>query len=401
MATTPTVTAWDEQGKPVPASKSAAAWDEKGNPIPAATAKPPLKDSYLNQIVTGPSLAGMEAGLPSPAAQSPENAESMALGAAIGAPIEGLALGGARALPAIGRSVLGAYGGSYLGERGGEALGGVFGPEGRDVGGRIGAGLGGLTGGYMGLRGMKVPSSKGSLIESLFGDKAPLAVKPTPPDPFAGATSSANPPMGAKLPPVPPTAPTPFPTVQPKTSLAVKPQTPSTSMYPEPRTPLPSDRPGSMWSVERETLPSRAQRGQPGAGEVLQNIGDKPVLYSPKPSIGTPDPEFEALRGRQSLFDLGEYQGATGSQIVPEKPLSASAPGVPQGSPTPFSQLPGYQPSEKAATMAAPRTSLGPEFEAQQGQEQINRYKAIQRNPKATPEDLAEASARLKELGAI
>lgn len=61
----------------------------------------------------------------------------------------------------------------------------------------------------------------------------------------------------------------------------------------------------------------------------------------------------------------------------------------------------GYRPTEKATTLSQRVSSRGPEFEAAQRQEMIDRYKGIQRNPNATSEDLAEATARLRELGAI
>lgn len=62
-----------------------------------------------------------------------------------------------------------------------------------------------------------------------------------------------------------------------------------------------------------------------------------------------------------------------------------------------FKAAASYKPSEKAATMSAPAKSYGPEFEAQQAQEEINRARKILDNPKATEEDKTEASARLME----
>lgn len=60
-----------------------------------------------------------------------------------------------------------------------------------------------------------------------------------------------------------------------------------------------------------------------------------------------------------------------------------------------------YKPSEKAATMSAAPRKLGPEFEAQERETQIARYKEILRNPRATANDVTEARNRLKELGAV
>lgn len=56
-----------------------------------------------------------------------------------------------------------------------------------------------------------------------------------------------------------------------------------------------------------------------------------------------------------------------------------------------------YQPSEKAATMSAQRPDLGPEFNEGQVTHDIERSKAILRNPRATAEDRAVATDRLRE----
>lgn len=56
-----------------------------------------------------------------------------------------------------------------------------------------------------------------------------------------------------------------------------------------------------------------------------------------------------------------------------------------------------YKPSEKAATMAEPAKNYGPEFNAQQAQEEINRNQAILRNPAATAEDRTVAESRLRD----
>lgn len=58
----------------------------------------------------------------------------------------------------------------------------------------------------------------------------------------------------------------------------------------------------------------------------------------------------------------------------------------------------GYKPSEKAETLAAPRKSLGPEFEAAEVQHEIERNKAIARNPKATAEEKQIAEQRIRDI---
>jgi hypothetical protein len=96
-------------------------------------------------------------------------------------------------------------------------------------------------------------------------------------------------------------------------SQAAKNAPPDTSVIPEPRAPLPSDRPGAMWSIGRETeLPAAAQRGAPGAGDVLQNL-NKPVIYTPKEGVGYPGPRQEAnlsdLAGERRVADSETYTG--------------------------------------------------------------------------------------------
>lgn len=56
-----------------------------------------------------------------------------------------------------------------------------------------------------------------------------------------------------------------------------------------------------------------------------------------------------------------------------------------------------YKPSEKAVTMSAKDIDRGPEFNAQEFQEEINRNNDIIRNPKATDEDRQIAQSRLRD----
>lgn len=58
---------------------------------------------------------------------------------------------------------------------------------------------------------------------------------------------------------------------------------PDLEVIPEPRPTLRTDKPGAKWSVERGSeLTNAAHRGEPGAGEVLQNVGKKRVIYIPR-----------------------------------------------------------------------------------------------------------------------
>jgi hypothetical protein len=104
----------------------------------------------------------------------------------------------------------------------------------------------------------------------------------------------------------------------------------SVAIVPEPRAQLPGDRPGSAWSLTRtEGLPEAAQRGQPGAADVLRQI--KPTLVIPR-GADIDAPSMAALR--QSL-------GVT--QSIPQgnlDPFAPPPPGVPQGNPSPFSPMP-------------------------------------------------------------
>jgi hypothetical protein len=60
-----------------------------------------------------------------------------------------------------------------------------------------------------------------------------------------------------------------------------------------------------------------------------------------------------------------------------------------------------YKPSEKAAILSAPAKDLGPEFRAGEIGHEIDRYRAILRNPAATAEDRRIAEQRLAEYAEI
>src|SRR5260370_9575360 len=57
----------------------------------------------------------------------------------------------------------------------------------------------------------------------------------------------------------------------------------------------------------------------------------------------------------------------------------------------------GYKPSEKATTLASPQKDLGPEFQAGQIVHELERNKAILRNPDATLEEKTIAQTRIDE----
>jgi hypothetical protein len=67
---------------------------------------------------------------------------------------------------------------------------------------------------------------------------------------------------------------------------------PEVMHFPEPRALQPGDKPGSMYSIPRDELTGAAQRGAPGAGDVLRNI-NKPIIYTPREGVGYPGPRTE------------------------------------------------------------------------------------------------------------
>jgi hypothetical protein len=60
-----------------------------------------------------------------------------------------------------------------------------------------------------------------------------------------------------------------------------------------------------------------------------------------------------------------------------------------------------YKPSEKAATMSAERPSLGREFEEGEASHDLERNRAILRNPRATAEDKRIAQSRIAEVSRL
>lgn len=144
-----------------------------------------------------------------------------------------------------------------------------------------------------------------------------------PPEPEPELGSPENPGFMSKLPsrlppklrgdPLTPPEPVDAPEATRQIEAATEPNPANVAVVPEPRAPLPSDRPGSAWSLTRtKGLPEAALRGQPGAADVLRQVG-QPVVMTPR-SGGFDSPNMQALR---------ESLGITES--------------VPQGNPTPYS----------------------------------------------------------------
>lgn len=141
----------------------------------------------------------------------------------------------------------------------------------------------------------------------------------------------------------------------------------------------PEQVPGPDTAGKGNLLTPGAKRGVEGFGDEHVRRG-RPVLYTQEQYPGRRLEGTLADRLGQSSPTLSRRTGGNGTG------------GNGGGN--------GYKPSEKASTMSGERRNLGPEFDAQQREEMIGRYKGILRHPDATPTDIAEATARLKELGA-
>lgn len=108
--------------------------------------------------------------------------------------------------------------------------------------------------------------------------------------------------------------------------LAVKPAPePSVSVIPEPRAELAGDRPGAAWSLKRvqgKDLQEAAQRGLPGAGDVLSQ--QRPIIYEPREGTGYPAPRRLAIK---PVEQPAEPAMPTAEEAQPlNKPIAAKVP---------------------------------------------------------------------------
>ncbi len=121
-----------------------------------------------------------------------------------------------------------------------------------------------------------------------------------------------------------------------------------------------------------------ASAGRSEGKELRTNLKDK---ETPKITDIIPElkehPEIE-----QKIKDLG-FEGVLQKEWVRQKQEKTKAE--------------GYKPSEKAVTLAGPQKDLGPEFRAGQVAHELERNKAILRNPDATPEEKEIAQTRINE----
>jgi hypothetical protein len=111
------------------------------------------------------------------------------------------------------------------------------------------------------------------------------------------------------------------PTAPTETGATASRPEPGVSTVPEPRPEVASDKPGSQWSVPREELLGRAQRGEPGAADVMRQVQPNPVLYQPRGVI--------AGEKVQLPWETPPPQATTGLQ---GKPLPFTGPPKPSSS---------------------------------------------------------------------
>lgn len=133
--------------------------------------------------------------------------------------------------------------------------------------------------------------------------------------------------------------------------------------------------PANAGSIPRESLLKMAESGDKGAQEQLRNLGQKMII--------TPE-ELHGKRGGAVSFDENGNVKRDDGSGQPERRAEAR----PQYT---------YKPSEKATTMSAKPKDLGPEFREGEKAHELERNKAILRNPRATAEEKQIASARIRE----
>lgn len=273
------------------------------------------------------------------------------------APIAEAAItGSVKPLIPLAKTAIGAYAGRYLGHEAGSAFAPVLGPKAPIYGGEIGA----YAGGLYGMTGKSLPTkqdllnffkSDAELADEAYAAKGKdmIGAMRQQPDAFGmtkkGGLQIAKPPE-----PVYPGGPLPstdtffekrgtdiaramrqqpdaFAPPTTEAAEATRQADPSSvALVPEPRAPLPGDRPGAAWSLTRtEGLPQAAQRGQPGAADVLRQI--KPTLILPRGG----DIETPSMSALRDSLGIGESfpQGNA-------DPYAPAPPAVPQGNPSPF-----------------------------------------------------------------
>jgi hypothetical protein len=310
-----------------------------------------MQPSFLAHAVSAPKQ-GIESGMSSPAV-SPENAEAMGTGAAIGGVGSGLVSGGVKAIPAITRSLVGAAGGAGLGHYGGGAIGSIFGPKGRELGSQIGATVGGIGGGLAG--GFGGPKETPSFVErdATHLNKVPFAgeeMESSAPswrdatklnEPYAGEAPEEG--WHSRLPNTRPTGTqqNPGATSQPMRIGARAGTAPSlgSSLRPGGSFDLPSTVPekasvpgagGESWSMQRKVTPQLQQAaaaGDPGAIQTMRRLNPNwtPVV---KPAGAGEYPQTR-LGG-----SFEERMGGSASQPGIASPEASQ--GLPQGNKTPF-----------------------------------------------------------------
>ena len=225
---------------------------------------------------------------------------------------------GAEGLPGLakfglkmGRGLIGAGVGAGIGERGGAGVGGLFGENGRKIGGTLGAVGGGLLGGGLAAGLERNPSTlqiksmpfgmqraipewmvpggvedeeaaKAAFMNRGYKSALPEAAAPAELDQYGLPKNPANPDIGPLYSKIPSTMPKIGASGSGSPLVGAAPeQGGGVTVVPEPNPLFPGENPNYAASTPRDELIGQAQRGKPGAGTQLQQLG-RPVIYRPK-----------------------------------------------------------------------------------------------------------------------
>jgi hypothetical protein len=236
------------------------------------------------------------------------------LGEGLAPPVEG-SIRAASAIPGMARGLynagkvlvktgVGGATGAAVGAYGGGAIGSLIGQK--EMGEKIGGALGGLYGGWKG--GTAGPELT---LEETQARNAANKVTQRAADVAAGAREPVDSMAVAvrhRLASWLPTKLAPETESTAATANAVAgAKLPSTLVVPEPNATLAADRPGAKWSIPRKELKLAAERGLPGAGDVLQNLG-KTVIYTPKEGVGYPGPRVDVTAAGPGSSTLSPHE---------------------------------------------------------------------------------------------
>lgn len=208
------------------------------------------------------------------------------------------------------RGIAGAYTGSEIGAHGGGQIGKLVGNEeaGRQVGGIVGA----LSGGTAALKSpaylSKLPLGAGRMLMSEEEYAAAISARKL-------TQRNSDIAAGLRKAPVVKAEPIDTPRVKGTAGGANAGAAQEVLVVPERAFDV-EPQSGSKWSVPRETLPGRALRGEAGTGQVLQKVGENPLLVESRPVIGGSRNRFaeanynEQLKSGEVMQNTGRMQNA-------------------------------------------------------------------------------------------